>query len=119
MRSKTADGAEDPMGMASRLDFVGDPGPCDVCGRPLINEQFFCDAELPAQGGRWGMLCKPCTDGDGVQPGWGRAQFYERLEGSVAGKSDARRAQLHWRCVGGQPPAHVAVGERRAASGLP
>ena len=63
------------MGMASRLDFVGDPGPCDVCGRPLINEQFFCDAELPAQGGRWGMLCKPCTDGDGVQPGWGRAQF--------------------------------------------
>jgi len=26
------------------------------------------------------MLCKPCTDGDGVQPGWGRAQFYERLD---------------------------------------
>ena len=119
MRSKTADGAEDPMGMASGLDFVGDPGPCDVCGRPLINERFFCDAELPAQGGRWGVLCRLCANGEGVQPGWGRAQFYERLAGSVADETDSRRAQLHWRCVGGQPPAHVAVDERRAASGFP
>lgn len=111
MRSKTADGAEDSTGMASGLDYVGDPGPCDVCGRPLINEQFFCDAELPAQGGRWGVLCKPCTDGEGAQPGWGRAQFYERLEGSVAGKTGAGRAQLHWRCVGGRPPSDVASDE--------
>ena len=105
MRSKTADGAEDPMGMASRLDFVGDPGPCDVCGRPLINEQFFCDAELPAQGGRWGMLCKSCTDSEGVRPAWGSAQFYERLDGSVTGQSTCDGCeQLQWRCVAGKSP---------------
>jgi hypothetical protein len=109
MQSKTADGADDPTGMASGLDFVGDPGPCDVCGRPLIHEQFFCDAELPAQGGRWGMLCKPCTDGDGVQPGWGRAQFYERLRGSLAAQTGAEREQLHWCCVAGKPPADVVL----------
>ena len=119
MRSKAANGAEEPTGMASGLDYVGDPGPCDVCGRPLINEQFFCDAELPAQAGRWGVLCKPCTDGEGVQPGWGRAQFYKRVEGSVAGQKGTERAQLHRLCIGGQPPADVASDELRAAPGLP
>ena len=105
MRSKTAEGAEDSTGVASGLDFVGDPGACDLCGRPLIDEQFFCDAELPAQGDRWGMLCKPCTASEDVQPGWGRAQFYERLGGSLAAQTGAEREQLHWRCVAGKPPA--------------
>ncbi len=119
MRSKTAEGAEDSTGVASGLNLVGDPGACDLCGRPLIDEHFFCDAELPAQGGRWGVLCKPCTDGEGLQPGWGRAQFYERLEGSLAGQKGTEQTQLHWRCVRGQPPANVASDERRAALGLP
>ena len=107
MRSKTAEGAEDSRGVASGLDFVGDPGACDLCSRPLIDEQFFCDAELPAQGGRWGMLCKSCTDSEGMQPGWGSAQFYERLDGSVTGHATGGdgREQLQWRCVAGMPPA--------------
>ena len=37
-------------------DYLGDPGDCDVCGRPLRDEGFFCDAQLPAHGGRWGVL---------------------------------------------------------------
>ena len=109
MRSKTAEEAEDSTGVASGLDFVGDPGACDLCGRQLIDEQFFCDAELPAQGGRWGMLCKPCTDSEYVQPGWGRAQFYERLGGSLASQAGVEREQLHWRCVAGKPPADVVL----------
>ena len=51
--------------------------------------------------------------------GWGRAQFYERLEGSLAGQKGTEQTQLHWRCVRGQPPANVASDERRAALGLP
>ena len=109
MRSKTAEGAENSTGMASKPDFVRDPGDCDLCGRPLRGELFFCDAELPAQGGRWGMLCKPCTDNEDVQPGWGRAQFYERLGGSLAVQTGAEREQLHWRCVAGKPPADVVL----------
>ena len=109
MRSKTAEGAENSTGMASKPDFVGDPGDCDLCGRPLRGELFFCDAELPAQGGRWGMLCKPCTDSEDVQPGWGRAQFYERLGGSLASQAGVEREQLHWRCVAGKPPADVIL----------
>ena len=49
MRYKTAEGAENSTGMASKPDFVRDPGDCDLCGRPLRGELFFCDAELPAQ----------------------------------------------------------------------
>ena len=109
MRSKTAEGAENSTGMASKPDFVGDPGDCDLCGRPLRGELFFCDAELPAQGGCWGMLCKPCTDSEDVQPGWGRAQFYERLGGSLASQAGVEREQLHWRCVAGKPPADVVL----------
>lgn len=109
MRSKTAEGAENSTGMASKPDVVGDPGDCDLCGRPLRGELFFCDAELPAQGGRWGMLCKPCTHSEDVQPGWGRAQFYERLGGSLAAQTGAEREQLHWRCVAGKPPADVVL----------
>jgi len=67
-----------PTDQGSDLDYFGDPGPCDVCGRPLGDETFFCDAELPAHGGRWGVLCKTCTLCEGVRPGWGRAQFFER-----------------------------------------
>ena len=110
MRSKAADGAENLTGVASRPDFVGDPGDCDLCGSPLGGELFFCDAELPAQGGRWGMLCKSCTDSEGVQPGWGSAQFYQRLDGSVAGQTAGDGyEQLHWRCVAGKPPANVVL----------
>ncbi len=105
MRSKAADGAENLTGVASRPDFVGDPGDCDLCGSPLGGELFFCDAELPAQGGRWGMLCKSCTDSEGVRPAWGSAQIYERLDGSVTGQSTCDGCeQLQWRCVAGKSP---------------
>ena len=56
------------------------------------------------------MLCKSCTDSEGVQPGWGSAQFYERLDGSVAGQTAGDGyEQLHWRCVAGKPPADVIL----------
>lgn len=110
MQSKTADGIEAPPSMVPELDHVGDPGTCDLCGRPLGDELSFCDAELPAQGGRWGMLCKPCADCEGVQPSWGRAQFYER-QGFVSGQAiaSAGQAQLRWRCVAGTPPVDVVL----------
>ena len=56
------------------------------------------------------MLCKSCTDSEGVQPGWGSAQFYQRLDGSVAGQTAGDGyEQLHWRCVAGKPPADVVL----------
>lgn len=56
------------------------------------------------------MLCKSCTDSEGVQPGWGSAQFYQRLDGSVAGQTAGDGyEQLHWRCVAGKPPANVVL----------
>lgn len=89
-------------------DFYGNPGACDVCGRPLGEEPFFCDAELPALGGRWGLLCRSCTDVEGVQPGWGIAQFYERLESGSAKPTDAVDSiKSPWRCIAGLPPANV------------
>lgn len=118
MRSKTAEdlpwpltsqagtASETVIGEESELDYFGDPGPCEVCGRPLTEELFFCDAELPGHGGRWGVLCRICTDSEGVRPGWGRAQFYERRESPLANTSDrAEPARLQWRCVAGQPRA--------------
>lgn len=85
------------------LAYQGDPGSCDVCGRPLDDEAFFCEAALPAHGGRWGVLCGPCTVAEGIRPGWGRAQFYERQ--AAVSSSGSAPNQLLWRCVAGQPPA--------------
>ena len=94
-----ADASKD---QGSDLDFFGDPGACDVCGRPLGDETFFCDAELPAHGGRWGVLCRTCTVGECIRPGWGRAQFFERLE--AVQSMPAEPALQRWRCVAGHPP---------------
>lgn len=89
----------------SELDFIGEPGDCDVCGRPLGGETFFSDAELAAHGGRWGVLCRTCTVTEGVRPGWGRAQFYERQPISTADAAPPFRAdRFRWRCVAGKPP---------------
>lgn len=98
-----------PTDQGSDLDYFGDPGACDVCGRPLGDETFFCDAELPAHGGRWGVLCRICTVGDGIRPGWGRAQFFERRESVSTKSTDPEESiQWLWRCVAGRPPAGVA-----------
>lgn len=96
-------------GAVPALDYIGDPGACDVCGRPLADEVFFCDAELPAHGGQWGVLCRICTVGEGIRAGWGNAQFYERQEPEpVQGAATAAPAVLRWRCVVGNPPADEA-----------
>ena len=92
---------DDAAGDPPDVDFYGDPGDCEVCGRPLRTEAFYCDAELPARGGLWGVLCKTCTQGEGIRAGWGRAQFYERFV------DPAQPELLSWRCVAGRPPADV------------
>jgi hypothetical protein len=92
---------DDAAGELPEVESYGDPGACDVCGRPLCTESFYCDAELPARGGIWGVLCKTCTQSEGIRAGWGRAQFYERCV-------DPEEPQvLRWRCVAGRPPADV------------
>ena len=93
---------DDGAGELPEVESYGDPGACDVCGRPLHAESFYCDAELPARGGGiWGVLCKNCTQSEGIRAGWGRAQFYERCV-------DPEQPQLlRWRCVAGRPPADV------------
>lgn len=91
MRCKTAES-----------DVVGDPGNCDVCGRPLGDEVFVCDAELPAHDGRWGMLCKTCTMIEGIRPGWGRALFYEGEPSLSSGATvPSNPADVPWRCLTG------------------
>lgn len=62
------------------LLYAGDPQECDFCGRPMFDECFFADAELPGRNGQWGILCTVCTTSHGIQAGWGRAQFYGRSE---------------------------------------
>ncbi len=94
LSDEAADGAPD-------VEIYGDPGACDLCSRPLRTESFYCDAELPAREGLWGVLCKTCTQCEGIRAGWGRAQFYERFV-------DPEQPQvLSWRCVAGRPPADV------------
>lgn len=117
MRRKTAEGPGShyatymvrlavSAGAVPEMDYIGDPGVCDICGRPLDEEMFFCDAELTADGGRWGVLCRVCTDGEGIRPVWGHAQFYGRQESeTVKGTAAAVPAKFRWRCVSGKPPA--------------
>lgn len=50
------------------------------------------------------MVCKTCTDTEGIRPGWGRAQFYERCE---TGKTGRPEDTPRWRCVAGHPPTEV------------
>lgn len=84
------------------LTFIGDPGDCDVCGRPLDDELLFCDAKLPAHVGRWGLLCTVCSVNEGISSGWGNAQFYERQKCQTL--QETVNAELRWRCVAGKPP---------------
>lgn len=74
--------------------YSGDPEACDFCGRPLFDEQFFADAELPGRNGAWGILRNVCTTSHGIRPGWGRAQFYSRDTASSS-----------WTCIAGAAPA--------------
>lgn len=88
-------------GESEEASYSGDPAPCDGCGRPLADERFFADAMLPARGHAWGLLCAVCTQVEGVRPGWGRAQFYERID--IEAEHGVSRTH-HWRCVAGGPP---------------
>ena len=94
---------EDAAGEPPEVESYGDPGACDVCGRPLCTEAFYCDAELPARGGIWGVLCKTCTQSEGIRAGWGRAQFYERCV------DPEEPQELRWRCVAGCPQTDTDV----------
>jgi hypothetical protein len=81
-------------------DHFGDPGPCDLCGRPLHDERLYCDAQLPAHGNQWATLCHVCAVTEGIRPGWGQAQFYEQVPQSGADQATG----IRWRCVAGGPP---------------
>lgn len=83
------------------VSYSGEPTACDSCGRPMADERFFADAALTARGNAWGILCAVCIQVEGVRPGWGHAQFYERIE------CDDRNSAVgshNWRCVAGGPP---------------
>mgnify|MGYP006873488799 CR=1 FL=1 len=86
---------------AEGVSYSGDPVACDSCGRPLAGERFFTDAALTARGHAWGILCEVCTLVDGVRPGWGRAQLYERVDSAGGSRESGTH---HWRCVVGGPP---------------
>jgi len=82
-----------------RATHSGEPAPCDGCGRPLMDEHFFADVVMPAKGHGWGILRNVWAQVDGVRPGWGRAQFYKRVE-TEHGVSGTQQ----WQCVAGGPP---------------
>lgn len=101
-----------PSSASQRLEltYFGDPGDCDVCGRQLRDETFFCDAQLPAHGGQWGVLCEVCTHVEGIRPGWGQAQFYERATPDCPKASAPEEPDKDvWRCVAGKPPTGLEL----------
>ncbi|MBD9529476.1 hypothetical protein [Paracoccus sp. PAR01] len=67
---------------------------CDVCSRPMKDEQFMIDG--PAEAGpspMWGNICVICACKYSPKVGWGKAQLYERDGDGI------------WRLVAGGPPA--------------
>lgn len=84
------------------VEYSGDPGECDGCGRPLRDEHFLAEVCLPAHARAWGYLCWVCTQVDQVRPGWGQAQFYERRKHNTGQHGPAMNP---WRCTAGGPPA--------------
>lgn len=113
MQSKTSDARSEHCGChvekfdvttdaLLEVEYLGDPGVCDVCGRLLSDELFFCDAALSAQDGRWGVLCKTCTCTEGIVPGWGIAQFYELQSNTPKPSNTASNLIVpRWRCIAG------------------
>lgn len=78
-------------GVKQSLEFIGAPGFCDLCQRPLADELEFGDVEVPGTNGAWGTLCMPCCKDTRAAFGWGRGQRYRR---------DGDR----WPLVAGGPP---------------
>ena len=67
---------------------------CDVCSRPMKDEQFMIDGPAEARPSPvWGNICVICAYKYSPTIGWGKAQLYERDEDGV------------WRLVAGGPPA--------------
>lgn len=93
------------------IGFSGELADCDCCGRPMQGERFFADARLDAHGGAWGIVCWTCTQTEGIQPGWGRAQFYEHSAAFQGPASSVGR----WHCVAGHPPARAIGTDIRLA----
>jgi len=88
-------------GRPQEIEYAGDPGECDGCGRPLRDEHFFAEVCLSTHSGAWGYLCLVCTQVDQVRPAWGQAQFYERRDGN---DRQHGLAAGPWRCIAGGPP---------------
>lgn len=71
----------------------GDIKNCDVCSRPMEDEQFMIDGPAEARPRpMWGNICVICAHKYSPQIGWGKAQLYEK-------DSDGT-----WRLVAGGPP---------------
>lgn len=67
---------------------------CDVCSRPMGDEQFMIDGPAEAiSDPMWGNICVVCAHRYSPVIGWGKAQLYEKDTDGV------------WRLVSGGPPA--------------
>lgn len=105
--SYCARAANTRLALARTVYFSGEPGECDGCTRPLAQERYFADCELPGRGA-WGNLCSVCVAVDRVRFAWGRGQLYQRVEvdatdsdGSVSG---GRSGDSAWLLVAGFAP---------------
>lgn len=66
---------------------------CDVCSRPMGDEQFMIDGPAEAAPDpMWGNICVICAYKYSPTIGWGKAQLYEKDRDGI------------WRLVAGGPP---------------
>lgn len=76
------------------LQWNGEINNCDVCSRPMNDEQFMIDG--PCEAGprpMWGNICVTCAQKYSPKIGWGKAQLYEKNENDV------------WKLISGGPVA--------------
>lgn len=74
------------------LQWYGEIDNCDVCSRPMSEEQFMIDGPAEARPSpMWGNICVVCAHKYSPTIGWGKAQLYEKDNNGV------------WKLVSGGP----------------
>lgn len=74
------------------LQWHGEIANCDVCSRPMEDEQYMIDGPSSLQPDPpWGNLCVVCAHKYSPNIGWGKAQLYKKC-------TDGR-----WKLIAGGP----------------